>query len=310
MKKWFLSASLALLTLVAGTYILIPSPIRIYSASNVNCAPAAAQRMLTEKERWQRWWPGKETATGTFLFNGCSFRIDRMLFNGLSATVFKGEDSIRGELFLNAGDTGNVSMGWASEQNRSLNPVKRIWAAAKMNAIGKSIGLLLDSMKIRLEDPMVIYGFKPRMAKVTDEFMISVKETLNHYPTVSETYAVIGQIRGHISREGGTEKNPPMLNVTRIGDSLFQMMVAIPTTTELQGKGKFLLKKMVLGNILVGEITGGPQMILNSEKELEHFVRDHGKTSPAIPYQSLVTDRSLEQDTSKWITRLHYPVFF
>jgi len=310
MKKWFLSASLALFIIIAGAYIFIPASIRIYSARAVSCPPAAAQRILTEKERWQRWWPGKQTSAGTFQFDGCSFRIDRMLFNGLSATVFSGNDSLKGELFLNAGDTGTISLGWTSDQPTSRNPLKRVMTAGMAKRVGKSIRLLLDSMKIRLEDPLHLYGFKPRMAKVTDEFMISVKETLNHYPTVSESYAVIGEIRGHISREGGTEKNPPMVNVTRIGDSLFQMMVAIPTTTELQGKGKFLFKKMVLGNIVVGEITGGPQMILNSEKELENFVRDHGKTSPAIPYQSLVTDRSLEQDTSKWITRLYYPVFF
>ena len=67
---------------------------------------------------------------------------------------------------------------------------------------------------------------------------------------------------------------------------------------------------MVLGNILVGEVKGGLSTILNAEKQLANYVFDYGKASPAIPFQSLVTDRSLEADSSKWITRLNYPIFY
>jgi hypothetical protein len=87
-------------------------------------------------------------------------------------------------------------------------------------------------------------------------------------------------------------------------------MVAIPTKTDLPSEGNFSLKKMVLGNILMAEVKGGMYTILKGEEEMTNYVNDYKKTAPAIPFQSLVTNRLVETDTSKWITRLYYPIFF
>jgi hypothetical protein len=43
---------------------------------------------------------------------------------------------------------------------------------------------------------------------------------------------------------------------------------------------------------------------------MKNYVEDNKKTSPAIPYQSLITNRLTETDTTKWVTKLYYPVFF
>jgi hypothetical protein len=37
-------------------------------------------------------------------------------------------------------------------------------------------------------------------------------------------------------------------------------------------------------------------------------VQDHQRVAPAIPFQSLVTDRTKQPDTSKWVTRLYWPI--
>jgi len=87
-------------------------------------------------------------------------------------------------------------------------------------------------------------------------------------------------------------------------------MVAIPTKSDLQSEGKFQLKKMVLGNILMAEVKGGVHIVMKGENELTNYMDDYKKLSPAIPFQSLITDRQLETDSSKWVTRLYYPIFY
>lgn len=87
-------------------------------------------------------------------------------------------------------------------------------------------------------------------------------------------------------------------------------MVAIPTKKPLPSKNKFQVKRMILGNILMGEVKGGITTVINSEEQLANYVTDHKKLSPAISYQSLVTDRLMEKDSTKWVTRLYYPVFY
>ncbi len=101
-----------------------------------------------------------------------------------------------------------------------------------------------------------------------------------------------------------------MLNVHKDGPELYEAMVALPTKSDLLSTGNFQLKKMVLGKILMAEIKGGEHTIIKGEEELTNYVNDYKKISPAIPFQSLVTNRQQESDTSKWVTRLYYPIFY
>jgi hypothetical protein len=62
------------------------------------------------------------------------------------------------------------------------------------------------------------------------------------------------------------------------------------------------------GNILITEVKGGPASIKKAFNEMETYITDYRRTAPAIPFQSLITDRSKEPDTSKWVTKIYYPV--
>jgi hypothetical protein len=72
--------------------------------------------------------------------------------------------------------------------------------------------------------------------------------------------------------------------------------------------GAVLFRRMVPGNILVTEVTGGQATVDDGFRQLEFFLSEHSLTSPGMPFQSLVTDRLAEKDTSKWITKLYYPI--
>jgi hypothetical protein len=62
------------------------------------------------------------------------------------------------------------------------------------------------------------------------------------------------------------------------------------------------------GNILITEVKGGQNEITNAYKQIQNYVSDYNRSAPAIPFESLVTDRRKEPDSSKWITRIYYPV--
>src|SRR5436190_1348006 len=106
------------------------------------------------------------------------------------------------------------------------------------------------------------------------------------------------------------EKNSPMLNVFELGNSRYEAMTAIPVDKALPKTNEFAPKFLLKGgNILEVNIQGGPYAIEKGLKGLENYRADYKFDSPAIPYQLLVTDRAKEPDTTKWITRLYYPVF-
>jgi hypothetical protein len=62
------------------------------------------------------------------------------------------------------------------------------------------------------------------------------------------------------------------------------------------------------GNILAAEVKGGPHTIGRGFEVIEKYTEDHNRIAPAMPFQSMVTDRRREPDTSRWITKLYLPV--
>ena len=65
---------------------------------------------------------------------------------------------------------------------------------------------------------------------------------------------------------------------------------------------------MLPGTALTTEVKGGPAAIRTAFLQLENYITDYQREAPLIPFESLVTDRLHEKDTSRWITRIYYPV--
>jgi len=101
-----------------------------------------------------------------------------------------------------------------------------------------------------------------------------------------------------------------MLNVTEINEYQYQITVALPINKTIPTEGTTTINKMPKGdNLLVMDVKGGQNTINNALSQLKIYMKDHRLVSPAMPYQSLITDRSVEKDTSKWVTKIYYPIF-
>ena len=169
---------------------------------------------------------------------------------------------------------------------------------------------LLQSMKAFLEKTKNIYGVDIKETLVKDSALISTRRQFDHYPNVQEVDSMIQSLKKYIRQNNAIEKNSPMLNVFELGNSRYEAMTAIPVDKALPKTNEFAPKFLLKGgNILEAQIQGGPYTIKKGLEELENYRADYKFNSPAIPYQLLVTDRTKEPDTTKWITRLYYPIF-
>jgi hypothetical protein len=83
----------------------------------------------------------------------------------------------------------------------------------------------------------------------------------------------------------------------------------MPVKKKLPGTGSISVKEMLKnGNILVTEVTGGKNTIEYALKQIEKYISDYQRSIVAIPFQSLETDRLTVTDSTKWITKIYYPV--
>lgn len=309
MKKWILISFAIILLLITALYFLIPGAHNYYYQATANCPQTAVARQITNHTNWA-WWPGRKKDDTNYSYKNFIYKIEKVLYNGIETTVFNNTDSLKGILQYLYYGNDSTQFQWTSTYIFSPNPFKRFKQYIQLNKFKNNVEDLLDDIKEYFGNQQNVYGMIITKQRVRESYMISVKDTFSHYPSAREIYKLIGSIKEYILRMDSEETDHPMLHVERYDSTTFEAMVAIPTKHELPSEGKFRLKKMVVGNILMAEVKGGMYTIMKGEEELTNYVNDYKKTSPAIPFQSLVTNRLLETDTLKWITKLYYPIFF
>jgi hypothetical protein len=138
---------------------------------------------------------------------------------------------------------------------------------------------------------------------------VSAKQSFSHYPTTADVYAMIARLRNYINQSGAKELFSPMLNIARTDSTTYSAQVGLPVDRVLPQKDDITSKWMMKGgNILMGEVTGGEKQIEEAQKQMELYISDYQRSMIAIPFQMLITDRTKEPDTTKWVTQLYYPV--
>ncbi len=309
MKKMILIVCMLFIAFIAGIYLFIPPSPTLSGEITANCTSDAVSRILQNNSKWQYWWPGQKTGEHLYKYNDCYYRIGKKLVNGFEAAIYNEDDSTKGSLQIITTGADSIKFQWVSSINFSNNPIKKITQYQHFKKIKNNVDKLLAEIKKYFDKEENIYGFKIVKQKVTDATYISLKVSFNHYPASLEIYEIVKSIKDYIREKAGEENDSPILNIHTDDSVNFDAMVAIQTKQEVAANEKFKIKKMVMGNMLVAEVKGGNYTIIEGEKELKNYISDYKKTTPAIPFQKLITNRLLEPDTAKWVTKLYYPVF-
>lgn len=310
MKKFLLFLFILVLGAVAASLWLIPSKVDIAASVKLNAPLDRAAVFMSKQEKWKKWWPG-DTESNRFVLNNKQY-------------VVVGNEAYTTQIEINAGDstvlTSKVvaasegldasNFEWTLSKPLSSNPfVKLKQYFTERTMLQSDINSLFQSFKAFTEKQENLYGMKIEKTRVVDTVLVATRSTLDHYPTTEEIYSLVGKLRAYIKAENATETNFPMLNVSTTDNKAFNVMVGIPTSRLLQGKGDIELKRMVLGNILYGEVKGNSAIVQEAFENMENYKYDYKLTSPAIPFALLVTDRSKEPDSNKWVTRIYSPIF-
>lgn len=291
---------------LAAVYLFIPGKMKLETTISLKAALPGVSRFLMNDANWTKWWPGKTP----FIYSDQIYTIRGKIYNVFDIGVQNDTDTLdsRMELILIKADT--MTINWGAEQQSSSNPFQRFSDFRKARGTEKNMQAILNSMKAFLEKPENIYGFTVLNTIVKDSVLVSTSRSFDRKPSIQDIDSMIQSLKKYIASNNGLEKNSPMLNVLKTDDSHYKVMTAIPIDREVPNTDEFVSKFLLKGgNVLEAEIHGGPTTIENSLKEFENYRTDYRFLSPAIPYQLLITDRRKETDTTKWITKLYYPIY-
>ena len=308
MKKIFTGAIIISALALTAVYIYIPSQLQINRSITIHCPKNAANKILSSHAKWLQWWPGQKT--GDFSLNNIVYTPELPAAGSFTIIMRQNEDSIKSFLHLLTAQKDSISLVWSCNIDAGINPFERFQQYSTAVAYADNMQLILDSLEAYLLQTKNVYGIEINSARVKDTLLMSTKKIIGHRPETADIYLLVNKLKAAIAKGGSVATNYPMLSISNIDSALFQVQVAIPVNKPVKEENDITFKRMVPGNILItSDITGGDYTVHEKLKQLEAYTTDFQKIVPAIPFQSLVTDRMLEPDTGKWITRIYCPVY-
>lgn len=314
MKKLVILLVSLVVAFCIGVYVFIPAKLNITSSTAIAVTDNGADRFITHKSNWIKWWDYRSfnTASSTlnvFMFNGDEFNMTHAFYKSANIRIRHKDMELESKLVMIPLQMDSTAVEWKTAVNTSSNPFTRFIQYIEVKRVKKNMDQVLEMLKRFLSKTENVYGISIERTSIKDTAFISTKTVLKTYPTTPQVYALIKTIQDFAAKNNVKQTDAPIYNVMQVENGLYQLMTAIPVDRQLPDNNTFSSKRMVRGSFMVTEVVGGEHTVEKASRSLTQYFSDYRKTSMAINFTMLITDRMLQPDTSKWITKLYQPVY-
>jgi hypothetical protein len=309
MKKNFFIIITAIAIIVATAYILLPQKPFIAEDLSIDTSDVIAAKFLTTKSGWDKWWPGTKINDKQYNFQDTRVSIDKMTNGSTYLKLQKDNLIFSGEISYFADAEGSVKFKWNAVDENNTGFSSRLTNYFKTRNAESQVGEILLSLKHFLEDEKNVYGYKIYLNHTKDTVLLVSIDMYPAYPSLQTVYNTVKMLQQQIDSQGAKQTSFPIFNVTPTDDHKYQVTVGVPINKKIMPSQKTSINNIPKGaNLLVADVRGGQNTVNNAFAQMKLYMKDHRLVSPALPFQSLVTDRLAQKDTSKWITKIYYPI--
>lgn len=297
MKKWIVVIIVFLVTTFIFLNFLLPYPEKIVVNKSIKVSTANLYRAIADQRTWDKLFPGE-------------FIITKKLLNTVHIDIVTSNKNSNSTFFLIPVRNDSTLVTWAADAG-NRNFFTRIPGFMYQKQLANKLSVALDSIKKFTSNTVNTYGMNIIQTSTKDTALITTKFTTTTYPTYQEIYSYIDKLKSFISSKNAKVAGYPMLNITTSDSASYRCMVAVPVDRIIETgyNSPITFVRMIPGQFLTAEVTGGPYTIKHAHQMMQLYFQDYKRTSMAIPFEYLVTDRLNETDTSKWITRVYAPVY-
>jgi len=314
MKTIALLCVIAIGLAIATIYYIIPEKLVVSQLTTINCTSGASYRLLHDDENWGKWWPENDSSiTGTkqkntHILDLTKFEVVKKLTNGVDINIQNRNLDLASTLLVIPLPGDSIALRWNCTIPSGNNPFTRIKRYQEAKSVKNKLSVVSQSMKQFLEKKENVYDFTIQRTSIQDTLLIAATNKFRFKPSTKEVYDLLSKLENYINNNGAIQTGSPMTNTSVMVDSSFQLMVAIPVNKQLPGNGNIFPRKLIKGNYLMTEVQGGPYTIQVALDQLKLYAEDYRRTTIAIPFESLITNRETIRDTAQWKTRIFLPV--
>lgn len=310
MKKWFIACLAIVVIAICSIYILIPSTITVSNVRYVKAYHNTVLKFLTNESKMNEWLQTIATKNEKgFTYKNYNYQISRALSNLVEININSDNIATKSNIVSLSVYLDSSAIQWSTELIAGNNPVKRLSTYYAAKNLKENMSGLMNEMKKYLDNSFNMYGITVKEIHLKDSVLITTKIATATYPSINDIYKQVEFLKGFAAIQQASATDAPMLYVKQIDATKFEAMIGLPINKIIAETSDIKIKRMPFGgNMFVTDIIGGNYSIKKGLEQLNVFLTDSKRVSPAIPFELMVTDRSKESDTTKWITRLYFPI--
>ena len=277
-----------------------------------------SRAFLLNKNTWGNWWnysskdtlnkvPIKQEESHTL--NGDSFEITELLYKAAKINIKHNSQTLETKLILIPLNVDSTGVQWSYGFKTSLNPYNRFLQYLDASKIKRNMDQVLNHLKDYLQKDENVYGIHITRESTKDTTLVLTKVILANHPTTKDIYNTIGQLQQFAKSNNAIATGNPIYNISPKENNKFQLMCALPINHKIIPNAQFSNISMVKGSFMVTEVIGGDSTLNNAAKKMQQYFEDFRRVTMAVNFTMLVSDRMYQTDTSKWISKLYYPVY-
>lgn len=288
--------------------IFIPAKIKIASIGYITQPLEAINRQVSNKSLFTHF---NINDKNTFVVNNQPFQLLDIHFLGsdfTTSTQYKNiqlNGSVR-FIFLKKDSVVLINECSFYKSNNPLVQYIQYFRALQFKKIQDKI---VQELATLLSSSEFLYGVKIKHTLVQHDLYLSYNFNHNGIPSTELLYSKIDGLKKYILQQNGVILTPPMVNFSLLTNNRYRVMIAFATNVIIKESTDYKFKKMIKGNLLEAVVIGDNKKIKDAEENLHNYVFEKHLISPAVPYQILITNRIAEKDSTRWVTKLNFPIY-
>ena len=298
--------SLALL--FALPFLLVPARIPIIRSAGINLRSEPAFRAITDTADWKKWWPsGLRGENGSYGFSGLNFGPPKFYYHAVGLDISNGHTSHQTRIVIIPAGQDSVIISWTDSLTSPSSPMARWQMQQKAENQAAVMEKILKSLQQYLTNPVNVYGFRLVHETSRDSTLISVLFQTPDSPGTALIYQKLDGLKAYVVAQHAAIVNFPMMHIEGKNGS-YLTMLAYPVNKVLPDSGPYKFKRFLPWKMISAEVRGGEPVIRAGYRQFYQYISDYGIPVMANSFAFLVTDRSREPDSSKWVTRFSAPI--
>jgi hypothetical protein len=312
MKKWIIAAVVCIVLLTLFSYLFVPNIITINKSVFIENNLNALRRSIANHDDWRSWWPDSSQKTNNRLsFNGNNYSVKDNTISTVFVNIQGGNIFATTSLNIIPGNEDSIKVEWAAAIATSYNPINRFQKYVEAKKIEHDFSTILTAIKNHYSTIASVYKLDIKRDTVKNAWLVFTYDSSKGYPSTEKIYAMADVLKKYIISQHAVITDSPMLNIYTKDSLVYLTRVGVPTDRKLPSIDKIQYRWMLGGgNILTARVSGDQKAAEQALAIVQTYVTDYQLIAPAIPFFSLETNRLAEKESSKWVTKIYYPIMY